>query len=84
MGEWKAILQAIGDITDEAMFICSQDGITFRGMDPAHVALLEITFPKSSFESFECHATFFGIQVNDFKNMLSSASNGDKIELAIL
>jgi proliferating cell nuclear antigen len=83
IGEWKAILQAIGDIADEAMFICNQDGITFRGVDPAHVALLEITFPKSSFEFFDCHATFFGISVSDFKNILSAASNEDRVELII-
>jgi proliferating cell nuclear antigen len=83
IGEWKAILQAIGDIADEAMFICNQDGITFRGVDPAHVALLDITFPKSSFTLFECHATFFGISVSDFKNILSSASNDDEVELVI-
>jgi len=83
IGEWKAILQAIGDIADEAMFICNQEGITFRGIDPAHVALLDITFPKLSFASFECHATFFGISVSDFKNILSSASNEDQVELII-
>lgn len=83
IGEWKAILQAIGDIADEAMFICNQDGITFRGIDPSHVALLDITFPKSSFVFFDCHATFFGIAVNDFKNILSSASNEDLVELII-
>ena len=81
--EWKAILQAVSDITDEAMFICSKDGITFRGMDPSHVALLDITFPESSFESFECNATFFGIHVNDLRNILSVASVGDVIELKI-
>lgn len=83
IGEWKAILQAVSDITDEAMFICGQDGITFRGLDPAHVSLLNITFPKSSFEFFDCHATFFGINIDDFKNILGSASNDDLVELII-
>ncbi len=83
IGEWKAILQAVGDITDEAMFICSQDGITFRGLDSGHVSLLNITFPKSSFEFFDCHATFFGINMSDFKNILSSAGNDDLVELVI-
>lgn len=81
--EWKSILQAINDVVDEAMFICNQDGITFRGIDPSHIALLEITFPKSSFESYMCHSTFFGIKVEDFKNIISSASNEDTIEFAI-
>jgi len=60
--EWKAILNAIGGLVDEAMFICNDDGITFRGLDPAHVALLDITFPKSSFESLESKTSFFWIK----------------------
>jgi len=81
--EWKAIINAIGDIADEAMFICNDDGITFRGMDPAHVALLDITFPKSSFEELESHTSFFGIRVADFGKILNAAENGDIIELQI-
>ena len=83
IGEWKAVLQAIGDIAEEAMFICNQDGITFRGIDPAHVALLDVTFPKLSFEYFNCNATFFGISVIDFRNILNSASNEDSVEFVI-
>jgi len=81
--EWKAILQAIGDISEEAMFISNQDGITFRGIDPSHVSLLDITFPKSSFELYNCHATFFGINVHDLKNIISAASNNDSIDFII-
>ena len=81
--EWKSILQAIGEITDEVMFICNPEGITFRGMDLSHISLLEITFPKLSFTFFDCHTTFFGISVNDFKTIMNSASNDDQIELTI-
>jgi len=81
--EWKAILQTISEIVDEAMFICNQDGITFRGIDPSHVSLLDITIPKSSFESYECHSTFFGVKVEDFKNIISIASNDDVLEIII-
>ncbi len=81
--EWKSILQAIGEIADEVMFICNQEGITFRGMDSSHVSLLDITFPKSSFTFFNCDPTFFGISVNDFKTIIDSASNNDQIELII-
>ncbi|MBM3911140.1 MAG: DNA polymerase sliding clamp, partial [Thaumarchaeota archaeon] len=43
VGEWKAVLNAIGDIVEDAMFIVNDAGITFRGMDAAHVALLDVT-----------------------------------------
>lgn len=61
MSEWKAVLNAIGDLVEDAMFICNSDGITFRGMDASHVALLDVTFPKSSFEELDTQTSFFGL-----------------------
>ena len=81
--EWKAILTAIGDMVEEAMFIVNDDGITFRGMDPSHVALLDVTFPKSSFDHLESETSFFGIRVDDFKTVFNTATNTDTIELNI-
>ena len=83
VGEWKAVLSAIDEIVEEAMFICNTDGITFRGMDPTHVSLLDITFPKSSFEELESGTTFFGVRTSEFKNIFSSASDNDTVELQI-
>ena len=82
--EWKAIINAIGDTVDEAMFICNTDGITFRGMDPSHIALLDITFPKSSFEELESRTNFFGLRIDDFKKIMNAAANNDVVELEIL
>ena len=83
VGEWKAILNAIGDIVEEAMFIVNTDGISFRGMDPAHVALLNVTFPKSSFEHLDAQTSFFGIRIDDFKTIFNTAANTDIVELKI-
>ena len=83
VGEWKAILNAIGGLVEEAMFIVNHDGITFRGMDPSHVALLDVTFPKSSFDHLESETNFFGLRVDDFKTVFNTAANTDTIELSI-
>lgn len=74
----------MGGVVEDAMFIVNDDGITFRGMDPSHVALLDITFPKSSFEKLESTTSFFGIRVVDFKMVMNTASNGDIVELTIV
>jgi proliferating cell nuclear antigen len=81
--EWKAVVNAIGDIVEDVMFICNDDGVTFRGVDPAHVTLLDVTFPKSSFESFETQTSFFGLSVNELKMVLNTTNLGDKIHLQI-
>jgi len=83
VGEWKAILNAIGDIVEEAMFIVNTDGITFRGMDPAHVAVIDVTFPKSSFDHLESQTSFFGIRIDDFQTIFNTAANTDTVELNI-
>ncbi|MEX0656857.1 MAG: hypothetical protein WD154_04860, partial [Nitrosopumilaceae archaeon] len=83
VGEWKAVLNAIGDIVEEAMFIVNNDGITFRGMDPTHIALLDVTFPKSSFDELDTKTSFFGLRVEDFKTVMNTASSDDIVELQI-
>lgn len=84
VGEWKAVLNAIGEMVEDAMFICNSDGITFRGMDASHVALLDVTFPMSSFEELESKTSFFGLRVEEFKNVLNAAANGDIVDLEII
>ncbi len=81
--EWKAVVNAIGDIVEDAMFICNNDSVTFRGIDPAHVTLLDVTFPKSSFESFESQTSFFGLNVNELKMVLNTTNSGDEVHLQI-
>jgi len=81
--EWKAVINAIGNIVEEVMFICNDDGISFRGMDPARIALLDVTFPKSSFDSFEAQTSFFGINVEELKRILNTTNPGDKMEIQI-
>ena len=83
VSEWRSALIAIGDIGDDAMFICNDEGITFRGMDPSHVALLEIHFPKSSFLEFDHQTSFFGVNVVNFRNVMTIAGDGDLVELSI-
>ncbi len=81
--EWKAILSAISDLADEAMFLCNDDGITFRGMDKAHIAYLSLTFPKSSFEVYEYKTSFFVLPIKEFKNLFDTAANNAIVKLQI-
>ena len=81
--EWKAVLDAISALVEDAMFIVNHDGISFRGTDQTHIALLDITFPKSSFEKFEGTTSFFGLRVDDLKTAINSAGNNDVIDLRL-
>ncbi len=83
MTEWRAILNTISDLAEEAMFLCNDDGITFRGMDKAHIAYLSATFPKSSFNVYEYETAFFVLPIKEFKNLFNTADNNSIVKLQI-
>jgi proliferating cell nuclear antigen len=83
VNEWKAALDACKNIADEIMLVCNEDGVSFRGLDPSRVALLNVVFPPSSFVEYDSQSSSFGIRVDDLLNILQSASENDEIEMSI-
>jgi DNA polymerase III sliding clamp (beta) subunit (PCNA family) len=69
--EWKAIAAAVKTLVEEATFEANNEGLTFRAMDPSHVALVDLTLPNSSFASFECDKPFkFSVRVEDLVKLV--------------
>ena len=80
----KAITSAISTLVEEATFVANTEGITFRGMDPSHVALIDILWPSSAFEKYECEGDIkFGVRVDEFSKLIKRASKKDDIEISI-
>ncbi|HXQ91707.1 MAG TPA: hypothetical protein VN739_01780, partial [Nitrososphaerales archaeon] len=52
--QWKAVTSAIQTLVEEATFDVTADGITFRAMDPSHVALIDLFWPSADFQKFSC------------------------------
>ena len=83
--EWKAVISAISTLVEEATFEATVEGISFRGMDPSHVALIDISWPNTAFERYECDGDIkFGVRIDEFSknnlqmltpNQLSSLDN---------
>ena len=80
----KAIISAISTLVEEATFVSTAEGITFRGMDPSHVALIDISWPNSAFEKYECDSdTKFGVRIDEFAKLIKRADKQDNIEISI-
>ncbi len=80
----KAIISAISTLVEEATFVASAEGITFRGMDPSHVALIDISWPNSAFERFECDSDIkFGVRIDEFSKLIKRADKNDSISISI-
>ena len=82
--EWKAVISAISTLVEEATFESTVEGITFRGMDPSHVALIDISWPNSAFEKYECDSDIkFGVRIDEFSKLIKRAEKNDAIEISI-
>jgi proliferating cell nuclear antigen len=81
----KAVVSMVSTVVEEAVFHCTSDGITFRGMDPSHVALIDISLPADMFEEYECETEVqLGIRIADFSKLIKRADKKDSLELEIV
>ena len=82
--EWKAVIASITTLVEEATFEATVEGITFRGMDPSHVALIDISWPNSAFEKYNCDSDIkFGVRVDEFSKVIKRAEKKESIEISI-
>lgn len=80
----KAVISAISTLVEEATFVANSEGITFRGMDPSHVALIDISWPNSAFEKYSCDGDIqFGVRIDEFSKLIKRAGKKDDIEIGI-
>ena len=82
--EWKVVTSAISTLVDEATFEANVEGISFRGMDPSHVALIDIHWPNSTFESFECDSAIkFGVRIDELLKVIRRGDKKDSVEISL-
>ena len=82
--EWKAVISAISTLVEEATFESTVEGISFRGMDPSHVALIDVSWPNSAFEKYECDSDIkFGVRIDEFSQLIKRAGKSESIEINI-
>ena len=82
--EWKAVISAVSTLVEEATFEATVEGISFRGMDPSHVALIDISWPNTAFEKFSCDGDIkFGVRIDEFSKLIKRADKSNAIEINI-
>jgi proliferating cell nuclear antigen len=80
--EWKAVSAAIKLYLEEATFTATPQGLGMRGMDPSHIALVDVTWPSAAFEKFECDKdSKFTVRMEDFVKLFGRSDAKDSVEL---
>lgn len=61
----EQVLKSASTIVEEIRFICTDEGINFRFMDPSHVALIDIGLPSQLFEKYEANRAVFALRTDE-------------------
>jgi proliferating cell nuclear antigen len=81
--EWRAVASAVKTLVEEATFDANSEGITFRAMDPSHVALVDLTWPVAAWVAYECDKPFkFSVRVEDLTKLINRADTKDAVEIS--
>jgi proliferating cell nuclear antigen len=68
-------------LVDEAKFNITEDGISLRAVDPAHVAMIDLSLKSSAFENYKASETELGIDITKMSDVLKLAKPADIISI---
>jgi proliferating cell nuclear antigen PCNA len=74
----KAI-DVISELVTEVRMKVNDSGININAIDPANVAMVGFTLPKSSFSQFETGPEVLGINLDSLKRILRRCSSGSSV-----
>jgi len=76
------LLETLGELVDEVIMKVTPDGVNIRALDPAHVALINISLPPDVFLEFEVpKSTDIGMSISGLIKILPSPKKGDKLTI---
>lgn len=80
---WVRFLSAIQNVTDEACFHVDSERIWLRGMDAAHVSLIDFAVSKEDFEEYEAgeEEVVVCILLDKLLPFLKKTKKGDRVEM---
>ena len=77
----KDLIDVTSPLVNEVKFNVSEKGINLRAVDPAHVAMVDLTIEKDAFDEFKADEMELGVDMDKFAGIMRLASSGDSISL---
>ncbi len=72
-------IDVISELVTEVRMKVNDSGININAIDPANVAMVGFTLPKSSFSQFETGPEVLGINLDSLKKILRRCSSGSSV-----
>lgn len=80
---FRELVEVVLTIVEEVKIVFSPDNIRIRTVDPAHIAMVDLSLSKDAFDTFEVEDMELGLNLNKFSKVLSLAEAGTDITLKV-
>jgi proliferating cell nuclear antigen len=77
----KTLIDATSTLVDEVKVHVTPEGLSLKAVDPAHVAMVELTLRAAAFQEYKADSMDMGVDLEKFKEVLKLASGDDEVEL---
>ena len=82
---FRTIMESLAKIVDEVAIHVTQESVRIRAMDPAHVALIDLMLPSTSFIEYDVEGdeVVGGVSIANVFKVIKRAKKGDKLDIDI-
>jgi proliferating cell nuclear antigen len=77
----KGIIDVTSPLVNEVKLNITKNGITLRAVDPAHVAMVDLSLSHEAFEEYNASDMELGIDMDKFSSIMRLANSGSSIIL---
>lgn len=78
----KEVVDVIATLVDEAKFTAGKDGLVVKAVDPAHVAMVDLTLDRAAFEAYKADDVELGLDMDKMKEVLKLSRAGEVLAIA--
>ncbi len=77
----KEVVNVVSTLVDEAKFSITAEGLALRAVDPAHIAIIDLSLGKDAFEEFKADETEIGLDIDKLSQFLKLARGDDVVDM---
>ncbi|MFB6193702.1 MAG: DNA polymerase sliding clamp [Halobaculum sp.] len=76
-------LDSVSVLVDECKIQLNEEELAIQAVDPANVAMVDLSLEAAAFESYEADGGLIGVNLNRLEDIASMADSGDLIHLEL-
>ena len=75
----KSVIYVVSTLVDEAKMTITPEQVSIKAIDPAHIAMLDVTIKSGAFDAYEADDVEIGLDLEKVKAVLKLAESADDI-----